>query len=393
VYFAGLGAVDMASLGNITTTYSLGTILGAAITFDAVTAAGSGDWDGETYTPLNNQVTREEVFSQTYNTNTDRWEDNSAITVYSYYLSGMGSNDRLLGADQNDSFVGAPGDDYFDGRGDKKGDWWDAWNNGDVVEYSGYLARYSITNLTDDASGSVTGTANLAYFKVVDSLDAGFGGDGTDTLVNIERIQFSDQTYFLSIRDMTNDWDSNARLIGTSGDDDFTSYTSSTTDVKDYFINPGAGNDLVIGKVEGEDNWGDAVVFDGAANYFDITVKKVTFTSLEDTLEATLRDRFADSDASNNITETIDQVVVTDRRTDEAGGLGENTLYGIERLEFQSSGNFTQYDIKSTQQDWDGDGYVDDFRGTNFGDRFDGDGGDTYIEAKGGDDIDRKSVV
>ena len=390
VYFAGLGAVDMASLGNITTTYSLGTILGAAITFDAVTAAGSGDWDGDdyqTYTPLGDQVTREKVFSQAYNVNEDRWEDNSSSTEYSYRLSGMGSNDRLSGADQNDTFVGAPGDDYFDGRGDKKGDWWDAWNNGDVVEYSGYLARYSITSLTDDASGSVTGTANLAYFKVVDSLDAVFGGDGTDTLVNIERIQFSDQTYFLSIRDMTNEWDSNARLIGTSGDDDFTSYTSSTTDVKDYFINPGAGNDLVIGKVEGNNNWGDAVVFDGAANYFDITVKKVTFTSLEDTLEATLRNRFADSDASNDVTETIDQVVVTDRRSSDAGGLGENALYGIERLEFQASGKFTEYDIKSTQQDWDGDGYVDDFRGTNFGDRFDGDAGDTYIEAKGGDDI------
>ena len=391
VYFAGLGSIDMASFDSFTSSDDITStaLLGAAITFDASAQAGSSDWEGgsyQTYQPLGDKVTREEVFSQTYNVDTGRWEENSGSTEYSYRLSSLGNDDRLSGAAQNDTFYGSPGDDYFDGRGDKKGDWWDAWNNGDVVEYNGYLARYSINQLTD-VDGSVTGKADSTYFTVVDSLSAAFGGDGTDTLVNIERIQFSDQTYFLSIRDMTNEWDSNARLIGTSGDDDFTSYTSSTTDVKDYFINPGAGDDLVIGKVEGEDDWGDAVVFDGAANYFDITVKKVTFTSLENTLEATLRDRFADSDSSNDTTETIDQVVVTDRRADEAGGLGENTLYGMERIEFQANGQFTQYDIKSTQQDWDGDGKVDDFRGTNFGDRFDGDAGDTYIEAKGGDDI------
>jgi Ca2+-binding RTX toxin-like protein len=372
--------------------FGLAEVLGANFTFDVSSAdVLESSWDGERYMPGGSEALAENVRryteqEQTYDSNTDQWLSAEGTTTYRYSLNGFGGDDRLTGGDQNDEFSGSVGDDYFDGKGDKKGDWWDAWNNGDVVEYNGYQARYTIATL-EDTDGTVTGQTGQTYFTVTDSLGFDFGGDGTDTLVNIERIQFSDQTYFLSIRDMTNEWDSNARLIGTSGDDDFTSYTSSTTDVKDYFINPGAGDDLVIGKVEGEDNWGDAVVFDGAANYFDITVKKVTFTSLEDTLEATLRDRFADSDASNNITETIDQVVVTDRRTDEAGGLGENTLYGIERLEFQSSGNFTQYDIKSTQQDWDGDGYVDDFRGTNFGDRFDGDAGDTYIEAKGGDDI------
>jgi hypothetical protein len=389
-YFASLDSdnntSDMTAVENWS--HDMETVLGAAITFDATTdSLAESDWNGEGYQQhkeLGDAVSRESVFSQTYNAEADSWQDNSDDIVYSYNLFGYGSDDRLLGGDQNDTFSGAPGNDYFDGRGDKKGDWWDAWNNGDVVEYSGYLARYSINNLVDE-DGSITGTEGLNYFTVVDSLAAAFGGDGTDTLVNIERIQFSDQSYFLSIRDMTNEWDSNARLIGTSGNDDFTSYTALAD--KDYFINPGAGNDLIIGKAEGTDTWGDAAVFDGAANYFDITVKKVTFTSLEDSLEATLRERFADTDADNDATETIDQVVVTDRRTSEAGGLGENTLYGIERIEFQANNQFTQYDIKSTQQDWDGDGKIDDFRGTNFGDRFDGDAGDTYIEARGGDDI------
>ncbi|MCP4880065.1 MAG: calcium-binding protein, partial [Gammaproteobacteria bacterium] len=377
--------------------YTVAQILGDTISFDALTADDANwieaDWGGrESYDDPDNAMVQRMVFresadSGTYNQNTGEWEYTSGS--YRYELSGMGRDDVLRGGDNNDRFYSDPGDDLYDGRTDKKGDWWDAWNNGDVVQYDGYQARYTISGpLTDDDAGTVTGIiGGQAYFTVTDSLAMEYGGDGTDTLVNIERIQFGDQDYFLQIRDMTNDWDSNSRLIGTSGDDDFLSYTSED---KDYFINPGAGDDLVVGKQEGGDNsntWGDAVVYDGSASYFDIAVAQVAFADLAPHMEEALRARFSDSDNTNDVTETIMQVTVTDRRDDDSGGMGVDTLYGIERIEFQSNGNFTAYDILPTQQDWDGDGLVDEFRGTGFGDHFVGDAGDTWIHAGGGDDV------
>ena len=42
------------------------------------------------------------------------------------------------------------------------------------------------------------------YFTVSDSLHKLDGGDGVDTLVDIEKIKFADETYFLEIRDVSN---------------------------------------------------------------------------------------------------------------------------------------------------------------------------------------------
>ncbi|MCP4879022.1 MAG: hypothetical protein GY905_00630, partial [Gammaproteobacteria bacterium] len=212
VYFAdtsGKGMFTMSADPDLhALDYTVAQILGDTISFDAATAVEANwiasDWGGSwqsyddpTNPMVQRMISRESADSGTFNQQTGQWEYTPG--AYRYELSGMGKNDTLKGGDGNDRFYSDPGDDFYDGRADKKGDWWDAWNNGDVVEYGGYQARYTISGpLTDDDAGTVTGiTGGQAYFTVTDSLAMEYGGDGTDTLVNIERIQFGDQDYFL----------------------------------------------------------------------------------------------------------------------------------------------------------------------------------------------------
>ena len=70
----------------------------------------------------------------------------------------------------------------------------------------------------------------MAY-TVTDSLDLAYGGDGVDTLINIERIEFADRVYNLKIRDISSDWDNYKTVVGTDGDDlTFIDFTDDKTD-------------------------------------------------------------------------------------------------------------------------------------------------------------------
>ena len=85
----------------------------------------------------------------------------------------------------------------------------------------------------------------LSYFTVTDSLSLAQGGDGTDYLINIEKIRFEDGTYHLSIRDVGNSWDTwNSQLYL----EHLVMMTSRVTRMtalillrKNYNINGGAG--------------------------------------------------------------------------------------------------------------------------------------------------------
>ena len=91
-------------------------------------------------------------------------------------------------------------------------------NSGDAVIYEGNFARYSIAKTGDDE------------YVVTDSLSEQYGGDGVDTLINIERIQFADRTN-LKIRDLSASWDTYKTIVGTDGDD--TSFIDFTDDSAD----------------------------------------------------------------------------------------------------------------------------------------------------------------
>ena len=132
----------------------------------------------------------------------------------------MGENDKLYGSGYNETFVGRGGDDLIWGRGEEGAEAWDIWNTGDEVEYQGNQSRYTISSeQTDTNSDGDSSTwdnryattawsawlsenslaSNIApkYFTVTDSLSKLYGGDGVDTLVDVEKIRFKIETYFL----------------------------------------------------------------------------------------------------------------------------------------------------------------------------------------------------
>jgi hypothetical protein len=77
------------------------------------------------------------------------------------------------------------------------------------------------------------------------------------------------------------------------------------------------------------------------------------------------------------------------------GGLGEDVLYGIENLQFGtlSNGGYDwdkRFKLEAETNDWDGDGKIDDFRGTMFGDVFiddDSENANSWIDTGAGNDI------
>ena len=216
--------------------------------------------------------------------------------VYEGFFQGFGNDDVMYGGAGNDTFIGGPGDDVFNGRGENQTDWWDSFNTGDTVQYIGVEARYTISGPTTDVDADSNGFTDtrgfkvdtagdtLSYFTVTDSLPLAQGGDGTDYLINIEKIRFQDGDYHLSIRDVGNSWDTWTQLFGTSGNDDFTSYTDDSADpaAKEYNINGGAGDDLIVGGAEPSGDtysWGDSAVYEAQEQNFDISIEELTFVA------------------------------------------------------------------------------------------------------------------
>ncbi|MDC0162280.1 hypothetical protein OAI87_01620, partial [Paracoccaceae bacterium] len=333
--------------------------------------------------------------------------------VYEGFFQGFGNDDVMYGGAGNDTFVGGPGDDVFNGRGENQTDWWDSFNSGDTVQYIGVEARYTISGPTTDVDADNNGFTDtrgfkvdtagdtLSYFTVTDSLPLAQGGDGTDYLINIEKIRFQDGDYHLSIRDVGNSWDTWTQLFGTSGNDDFTSYTDDSADpaAKEYNINGGAGDDLIIGGAEPSGDtysWGDSAVYEAQEQNFDISIEELTFVA--DSASATDDwdgdgDVDADDTTLSGVLKTkfggtaINKVTVQDSRADEAGGLGTDTLYGIEHIEYRSGHSGSHVDLAPRSDDWDGDGVIDYFSGTAYGDVFTSDEGRQDVQGRAGDDI------
>lgn len=86
-------------------------------------------------------------------------------------LRGLNGNDTLIGNGGNDWLYGGGGNDFIDGG-----------SNWDVAFYEGRRAQYAIST-----SAGVT---------TVRWRDTG-AGDGTDTLINVEVLRFSDGDYYL----------------------------------------------------------------------------------------------------------------------------------------------------------------------------------------------------
>jgi Hemolysin-type calcium-binding repeat (2 copies). len=91
-------------------------------------------------------------------------------------MSGTPGGDSFLGQAGDDAFLGQAGNDTFDGGAGNDG--FDGGDGIDRAVFSGNLADYTVT------LGSITVTDD----------NAGDGDDGTDTLNNVETLQFADAT-------------------------------------------------------------------------------------------------------------------------------------------------------------------------------------------------------
>ena len=166
--------------------FDFGTI---AVTIDA---AGS-TINGNTFSGLSNNFglrARKDTTQANDNTFDNAGDGNTlGFSPSADPTSGPFVGNSFVGGDENDAFLGTPGDDEISGAGGTDflaggggNDLIDGGAGSDTAVFSGPAANYTVTVQTD---GSI---------QVVDTL----GDDGTDTLTNIELLQFTDTTIDLA---------------------------------------------------------------------------------------------------------------------------------------------------------------------------------------------------
>ncbi|MHC5112573.1 MAG: Ig-like domain-containing protein, partial [Planctomycetota bacterium] len=183
-------------------------------------------------------------------------------------IDGGAGDDLLEGGTGADFLTGGPGDDIIDGNSSA--------NTSDdrlvdTAIYSGNKAGYTVTS---------TGTGTTQVFTITD-IDSSDGDDGTDTLEDIEVLQFADGSIDLPYH--ISDWTLASTINGGSENDEI--YGSSGADI----ISGNAGNDLLSGGNEGDTLTGgtgrDRFVYDAAGRSSVTNLDEITdFTSGEDVI-------------------------------------------------------------------------------------------------------------
>ncbi|TYL84331.1 VCBS domain-containing protein [Bradyrhizobium cytisi] len=138
------------------------------------------------------------------------------------FLFGGSGADTISGGGGNDTLTGQSGNDTLDGG-----------TGTDMASFTGTMAQYAVT--TNGSTGVTTVADNVA------------GRDGTDTLTNVEVLQFSDATVLLTAGTAANPVDVSAynllpgKIVGTAGDD----FLAVGGNVFGHQIDLGAGDDTV----------------------------------------------------------------------------------------------------------------------------------------------------
>ena len=297
-----------------------------------------------------------------------------------YDFSG---NDELRGNDGDDTINGGKGGDFIEGGagndtidgGENGIDRWSGEALGDTVRFRGNYADYEIVD--EDINGEL----------VITVTDSDPNGDGTDTIRNVETLEFSDMRINVGVSSWTiTNWE--GTKIGTHFDgsifgdtieggqgSDFL-YGGNGADTllggggPDMFVG-GKGNDTIRGGENGLDEWGNAgqdiAMYSGDESDYEITF----YT--------------ADGEQSNTF-EFDGYFTVKDSRTDEDVAEGTDTLYGIEAVQFDDT--FVTFFVNNSFIDLDGDGLADvgDQQGTTGDDKLVGGDIDDNLDGKGGDD-------
>ncbi|RZJ47492.1 MAG: matrixin family metalloprotease [Brevundimonas sp.] len=257
-------------------------------------------------------------------------------------FNGTGGNDVLVGSGSDDQMYAYGGDDVVIGDagadiihagagndaiiGGVGNDTIDGGDGTDTAIFAGSFSAYSVTT----TNGVITVT----------------GPDGTDTLVNVERLAFDDGTLFVGpngIR-LFNGTGGNDVLVGSGSDDQMYAYGGDDVVIGDAgadIIHAGAGNDAIIGGV-GNDT------IDGG-----------------DGIDTAI---FAGSFSAYSVTTTNGVITVT-------GPDGTDTLTNIERLAFDDGTLVV------------GPNGIRLFNGTGGNDVLVGSGSDDQMYAYGGDDV------
>jgi len=232
-------------------------------------------------------------------------------------VDGTTGDDNLTGMlNTSDTITGYEGNDFIDGiNGDI---------NIDISVYSGIYSEYSITYNSDQ------------NYTIVD-INVSDGDDGTDEVVNIEKLQFSDITYDLPMV-FTGDTYNPQTIISGDKDDSITTPNDNGGDTISTF----AGNDTITSSGETDTidaGDGDDTIF--ARGGADI----ITGGSGNDTIDG----GFGETDAITGGNVGIDIAVYTGNLanytvtenvdgnftiTDNVGTDGTDILIAIERLQF-----------------------------------------------------------
>ena len=331
--------------------------------------------------------------------------DAGSPSLVNYNFRGYGGDDILIGTNSGDELEGGTGDDLLIGlgNGDSGNEWQDldnAWysiSNMDRLEVTSIKLGYNTdTNkVLRDADNNIILapteaqlTANFDLtdaFKVQDTVSDALGGQGTDILINVERININGQQMVLGVNTLSRDWNDDgiedrAEVIG-SDFNDVISPTAQGGDIEDPvfldrnndinasggddnvyaggggdWIRLGTGNDFVDGGSNlGTNNWGgdnqDEVRF--TANQSNYILNSTVFAGVaEDVLDLSnsavfkiLSDGQILRVNSDGVETALAQIELGDRYTtvqDQTpsgtlGGEGTNLLIGIENINFEDA--------------------------------------------------------
>ena len=211
-YFEGREGADLIDgKGGADTAWYKNSRAGVSVDLSQGKALNDGYGSSDTLTNIENVYgSRDFNDSITGNSGNNRLEGNGGNDT----LSGGAGNDTIFGGDGRDTLDGGAGNDTLDGG-----------SNRNMVGYSGATTGV-VVNL-------VTGTASD-------------GQGGTDTLISINQVDgsaFSDQITV----------DKNGFAQGNGGDDVLTAGFLGDSPYAGAAFNGGAGNDTIVGSVDGGD--------------------------------------------------------------------------------------------------------------------------------------------
>ena len=283
-------------------------------------------------------------------------------------LGGREGNDSLFGGAGADTLRGDKGNDTLVGGANRPAEQTQTWDpngreGGDVAEYSGATSRYSITRSTDN-TGSVTGTQGKVYFTVADSKAE--AGEGQDTLIDVEWVRFSDGEKNLTV--LTNHWTNGngGSIAGSSwrGSDfaDQIDVAASAYASYQSHIDAGLGNDTILGG-NGADNISPGEGDDSIDGGGNVPPADQPGLSEDSVRYEVARSRFTIT--RNNDTNVV---TVSDKLSDEFGGLGTDILKNVERIDFADGASVRLLVRFNANLSWS-----NDIQGTDFSDLIDAD--------------------